>query len=62
AFFNPEFSKKVLDGEVKIRAGLLIKLSPLASFKVNDYFIRKKDRLNLAREDKLGSSGKKTGL
>ena len=41
--YNPEFSKKMLEGQIKIKAGSKIKLPPRASYKVEDYFIRSKD-------------------
>ena len=42
--YNPEFSKKITEGKVKIKAGSKIKLPPRASYKLEDYFIKAGDR------------------
>ncbi|MCX6111952.1 MAG: hypothetical protein NTY22_01525, partial [Proteobacteria bacterium] len=53
--YNPEFSKKIMEGKVKIKAGSKIKLPPRASYKVEDYFIRSGDKLDIQK--RLNSNG-----
>jgi len=42
--YNHEFNKKILSGEVAIKAGTTIKLPPRASYKVDNYFVRISNR------------------
>jgi membrane-bound lytic murein transglycosylase D len=53
--YNPEFSQKITDGKMRIKAGSKIKLPPRASYKVEEYFIRSEDKSNIKK--KLNSSG-----
>lgn len=53
--YNPEFSKSMIDGSIKIKKGSRIKLPPRASYKVEDYFIRSEDKNDL--DKKINSSG-----
>ncbi len=53
--YNPEFSKKMMSGSLKIKKGSRIKLPPRASYKVEDYFIKSEDKNDF--EKKLNSSG-----
>ena len=48
--YNPEFSKKMLKGEIPISKGSKIKLPARASYKVEDYFVKMSDKYKLERE------------
>lgn len=50
ASYNPEFSNKMLKGEIPIKKGRKVKLPPRASYKVEDYFVKLSDKKELGKE------------
>jgi membrane-bound lytic murein transglycosylase D len=50
ASYNPEFSNKMLKGEIPIKKGRKVKLPPRASYKVEDYFVKLSDKKELEKE------------
>ncbi len=51
--YNPEFSKKIQQGQVSIKKGKDIKLPPRASYKVEDHFVKISDKKELEKELKI---------
>ena len=54
--YNPEFSNKMLKGEVPVNKGRKVKLPPRASYKVEDYFVKISDKKELERELNINES------
>lgn len=54
--YNPEFSKKMLNGDILVKKGSKIKLPARASYKVEDYFVKISDKKELERELNINES------
>lgn len=54
--YNPEFSKKMLKGDIPIIKGSKVKLPARASYKVEDYFVKMSDKKELERELNINES------
>lgn len=50
ASYNPEFSNKMLKGDIPVKKGQKVKLPPRASYKVEDHFVRIADKKELEKE------------
>lgn len=48
--YNPELGKKIMNNEIPIKRGSMIKLPPRASYRLEEYFERYLDKKNLEKE------------